>query len=117
MKFKETVEEIKKYIDFKDDLNTGDNAVMVCETNEQIVIMFCRIIDIVRDTSKKDEWWFVSYVMLNVPMVATTNILRTDQMTGKETYTMNGENRFFAPIDFKIPEEETKPILTLVPDA
>lgn len=116
MNFKEVVESIREDFNFKDVLGIGDNAIRLVEDGDNVNVMFCRVLDIVRDTSKKNEWWHVTFAVLNIPPVAMTTTLRTEQMTGQETFTIGGVNNFFAPIDFEDEPKEKHSHLSLVPE-
>jgi hypothetical protein len=64
------------------------------------MLVYARIIDIARDESKRDEWWKVAMYILSLPPQKVTWILRTEQMTGQEIFTMEGEERFMQAVDF-----------------
>ena len=90
------VAELKKLVEFKKDIDTGD-IVLVAAENPQM-LAFAVIIDIVRDPTRKDPWWHVSMRMLSVPLQSVTWTLRTEQMCGREIFTMGGDKRFMAPV-------------------
>jgi len=90
------VAELKKLVEFKEDIDCGD-VVLIAAENPQM-LAFAVITDIVRDTSRKDPWWHVSMRMLSVPLQSVTWTLRTDQMCGREIFTMGGDKRFMAPV-------------------
>ncbi len=90
------VAELKKLVEFKEDIDCGD-VVLIAAENPQM-LAFAVITDIVRDTSRKDPWWHVSMRMLSVPLQPVTWTLRTEQMCGREIFTMGGDKRFMAPV-------------------
>ena len=99
------VAELKKLVEFKDDIDMGD-VVLIAAENPQM-LAFAVITDIVRDTTRKDPWWDVSLRMLSVPLQSVTWTLRTDQMCGREIFTMGGDKRFMAPV-LILPADEGK---------
>lgn len=95
------VAELKKLVEFKKDIDTGD-IVLIAAENPQM-LAFAVIIDIVRDPTRKDSWWHVSMRMLSVPLQSVTWTLRTEQMCGREIFTMGGDKRFMAPVCIQPP--------------
>ena len=100
------LDELKKIITFKDTTDTGDIVLIVVDNPQ--MLSYALVTDITRDTSKRDEWWHVTMQVLAIPPQKTTWILRTPQMTGQETFTMNGEQHFFKAVAFK--DEAEKPV-------
>lgn len=92
------VEGLKKLVRFKDTLETGD-IVVIAALNPQM-LLYGLVEDIVRDETKRDEWWHVSMQILSLPPQKATWILRTEQMTGLEIFTMDGKERFMKAVDF-----------------
>ncbi|HHB75350.1 MAG TPA: hypothetical protein ENK84_02235 [Desulfobulbus sp.] len=90
------VAELKKLVELKEDIDRGD-VVLIAAENPQM-LAFAVITDIVRDTGRKDPWWHVSMRMLSVPLQSVTWTLRTEQMCGREIFTMGGDKRFMAPV-------------------
>ncbi len=86
------VKELKQIISFKDSTDIGDIVLVVAKEPQMMV--YALVTDIVRDTSRKDEWWHLSFTFLTVPPQEVTWTLRTAQMTGMEIFTMGGEERF-----------------------
>ena len=70
------------------------------------MLVYGLVSDIVRDDTKRDEWWHVSMHILSLPPGKVSWILRTSQMTGLEIFTMDGEERFMKAVDFgpKLPQ-------------
>jgi hypothetical protein len=92
------VEELKQLIPFKDTTNRGDVNLIVAK--EPQLLVYAYVNNIERDASRKDEWWHVHLTMLAIPLQKMTWTLRTDQMTGKEIFTMGGEERFVKAVEF-----------------
>ena len=92
------VKDLKKMMPFKDTVETGDIVLIAAKKPKMLV--YALITDIIRDESKKDEWWQVSMQLLSLPPQKISWILRTEQMSGLETFTMDGEPRFMKAVDF-----------------
>ena len=103
------VEELKQLIPFKDTTDLGDIVLIVAKEPQMLVYAYVNDID--RDTSRKDEWWHVHLTMLSIPLQKITWTLRTDQMTGKEIFTMGGEERFVKAVKFGEQGNPTKPAI------
>ncbi len=94
------VAELKKILPFKETTEVGD--VVLIAAKEPQMLAYAMVSDIVRDDSRKDEWWQVTLQILGVPLQQVTWALRTPQFTGQETFTMGGEGRFIKAIRFDI---------------
>jgi hypothetical protein len=92
------VKDLKKMMPFKDTVELGDIVLIAAKKPQMLV--YALITDIVRDESKRDEWWKVSMQILSLPPQKVMWILRTEQMTGLETFTMDGEPRFMKGVEF-----------------
>jgi len=90
------VEELRKMISFKEDMDTGDLVLIVAD--DPRLLAYAVITGIEADTSRRDPWWHVHMQMLTVPLQAMTWTLRMEQMCGKEIFTMGGKKRFMAPL-------------------
>lgn len=106
------INDLKKLVPFKDTLDIGD-IVLIAAKNPQMLV-YGLVSDIVRDLSKKDEWWHVSMHILSLPPRKVIWILRPEQMTGREVFTMDGEARFMKAVNFEtgrppVQKEEKKP--------
>ncbi len=101
------VEELKQLIPFKNTTDRGDIILIVAK--EPQLLVYAHVNDIERDTSRRDEWWHIHLTMLSIPLQKLTWTLRTDQMTGKEIFTMGGEERFVKAVDFREEGNSTKP--------
>ena len=98
------VEELKQLISFKDTTDTGDTVLIVAKEPQMLV--YAHIDDIVRDISRKEEWWHVHLTILSLPLQKMQWTLRSEQVTGQEIFTMSGEERFIKAVDFGIKEEK-----------
>jgi hypothetical protein len=92
------VEELKQLIPFKDTTDIGDTILIIAK--EPQFLAWGHVDKIERDTSRKDEWWHVHFTMLAIPLQKMTWTLRTEQMTGREIFTMGGEERFVKALEF-----------------
>ncbi len=91
------VTELKKLLPFKDTTDIGDIVLIVAK--EPKMLTYALVTDIVRDPTRKDEWWLVHFSLLAIPIQKMAWTLRTPQMTGMEIFTMGGEERFFKAVD------------------
>ena len=103
------VEELKQVVTFKDTTDIGD--IVLIAAKEPQMLIYARVTDIERDSSRRDEWWHVHLTMLTLPLQEMTWTLRTEQMTGQEIFTMGGEERFVKAIEFK-PDQKPKTTAT-----
>ena len=111
MDFEKNIMNLKKNILIKNDTNERDLIIFAMPD----MILYGYVHEIIRDQAvKTGTWWHVTFTLLVVPLMTTTLIMRTEQMTGQETFTVNGEDRFFAALDSdklyqeKVPIEEEK---------
>jgi hypothetical protein len=100
------ISDLKKIVPFKDTLEIGDIVLIAAEKPQMLV--YALVSDIVRDETKHDEWWNVSMHILLLPPQKVTWILRTEQMSGHEIFTMDGEERFMKPVVFDIKKPPIK---------
>jgi hypothetical protein len=91
------VDQVKSITPFKDQTEVGD-LVLIVAYNPQL-LMYAQVSNIERDRSKRDEWWNIGLTFLTVPLQKAVWTLRTEQMTGREIFTMGGEQRFFKALD------------------
>ncbi len=91
------VAELKQIVSFKDSTDIGDLVLIVAK--EPKMLLYALVTDIVRDSSRRDEWWHLSLTFLTVPPQEVTWTLRTAQMTGMEVFTMGGEERFVKAVN------------------
>ena len=107
-----TVEELKKIITFKDTTEVGDVVLMARETEEEnmpLVMAYAVITDFERDSSKRDDWWFVHLAFLSIPPQPQVLILQESHYTGREIFTMGGKKVFIKALDFSKSEEPAPP--------
>ncbi|MDR0882762.1 MAG: hypothetical protein LBP55_09530 [Candidatus Adiutrix sp.] len=101
------VEELNLQVPFKDTTEIGDTVIMLRENEDGMVTMlYAQVIDFERDTAKRDEWWHVRFVFLEVPPQPRTIILQTPHFTGREIFTMGGRKVFIKAVNFEAFEEQ-----------
>lgn len=91
------VEELKQLVAFKHTTEAGD--IVLIAAKEPRMLFYAYVNEIERDSSRKDEWWHLSLTILSVPLQKITWMLRTEQMSGQEIFTMGGEERFLQAVD------------------
>ena len=103
------IEEIQFQVPLKDTTTAGDTVIFIREEDEsgQISVSFARILGFDRDLSKRDEWWHVRFVFLELPPQARTIILQTPHFTGREVFTMGGRKVFIKAVNFETFQEES----------
>ena len=112
MKLEDIVDKIK----VKTTLEEKDLVLILTELKEKdsietkIGFFHAYIIDITKNSSKRDEWWFVTFRALSdiIHLPEVTWILRTEQMTGQEEFTMQNKKKLFLPLDLSKKQKETK---------
>lgn len=96
------IEELGYQIPFKETTETGDIVIMLRENDDgRVSMVYARVLGFDRDTSKRDEWWHVHFVFLEVPPLPRTIILQSPHFTGQEVFTMGGRKVFIKAINFK----------------
>ncbi len=91
------VAELQQIVPFKETTDIGDLVLIVAKEPQMLV--YALVTDITRDATRKDEWWHIGLTFLTVPPQEITWTLRTDQITGKEVFTMGGEERFVKAVN------------------
>ena len=91
------VAELKQIIEFKDTTEAGD--VILIASKEPQMFIYAYVLNIVKDPTRKDEWWNLRFKILSIPLQKMTWTLRTPQMTGQEIFTMGGEERFVKAVN------------------
>jgi len=117
------LEDVAGKIKVKTTLEEKDLVLILTELKEKgsietkISFFYAFVVDITKDSSKRDEWWFVTFRALFdvVPSPEITWILKTEQMTGQEEFTMEGIKKLFLPLYLE--KEPKKPKLSLVKDS
>jgi hypothetical protein len=92
------VAELKKLIPFKD--TTLVNDIVVVAAKKPQMLAYAKVGDIIRDETRKEEWWQVTLHLLSIPLQTVVWTLRTPQFTGQEIFTMGGEERFIKAVRF-----------------
>jgi hypothetical protein len=100
------VAELKNLIPFKETTVKGDIVLIAAKQPQMLV--YAKVGDIVRDESRKAEWWQVTLHLLSIPLQTVIWTLRTPQFTGQEVFTMGGEGRFIKAVRF----EESSQVLS-----
>ncbi len=104
------VEELQYQVPLKDTTDPGDLVIMLRENDDgRVSMVYARIMGFDRDLSKRDEWWHVHFVFLEVPPLPRTIILQTAHFTGKEIFTMGGRKVFIKAVNFAVFSEEKGP--------
>lgn len=92
----ELVTELKKHVVFKETTAPGDLVLIVADNPRMLV--YARVEIIEADTSRKDSWWHVTMQLLTVPPQLIVWTLREAQFTGREIFTMGGDERFMQAV-------------------
>ena len=95
------VAELKKILPLQGTTVEGDIVVVAAKKPQMLV--YARVGTILRDESRKAEWWHVTLHLLTIPLQTVTWTLRTPQFTGQEIFTMGGEGRFIQAVHFAAP--------------
>lgn len=90
------VKELKKIVPFKSTTSVGDIVLIAVENPKSVI--YAIVVDIVRDDSRRDEWWHLTMNILSVPPQQVTWTLREPQFTGQEIFTMNDEGRYIQAV-------------------
>ena len=102
------VAELKKILPLQETTKEGD-IVVVAAKNPQMLV-YARVGTILRDQTRKVEWWHVTLHLLTIPLQTVTWTLRTPQFTGQEIFTMGGEGRFIQAVHFTSPPIPAPPV-------
>lgn len=99
--FEKLVEQLKAQTPLKSETNVGDIVIMLRQTPEgPPAAAYARVLGFERDQAKRDEWWHVSFLFLELPPQSRTIILQTPHFTGQEIFTMGGLKVFIQALDF-----------------
>lgn len=102
------VEELGFQVPFKERTEIGDTVIMLRANEDgRISGHYARVLGFDRDTTKKDEWWHVHFVFLELPPQPGTIILQTPHFTGQEIFTMGGRKVFIKAVNFEAFSEES----------
>lgn len=99
------VQELKKIVTFKKTTEPGDLLLVAVEKSKSV--FYALVTDIVRDDSRRDEWWNLTLQILSVPPQQVVWTLREAQFTGQELFTMGGDGRFMQAVSFTDPPPKT----------
>ena len=103
---KKIVEELRQLVSFKSTTEVGD--IVLIAAKEPRMLFYAHVDSIVRDDSRREEWWHVGMTILSVPLQQITWTLRSEQMSGREIFTMGGEERFVQAVAFGGKREKPK---------
>ena len=101
------VEELKKVVKFKETTEIGDLVLIVTETPQ--ACLYGLVSGFERDRSKRDEWWRITLQVLTVPPQEVSWILRPEQFSGREIFTMGGDKRFLKAVDLGFKAAPVRP--------
>ena len=90
--------DLKKIMPFKGTTEPGD--VVLIAAREPEMLVYAVVGEIVRDETRKEEWWHLTLHILTVPPQTVVWTLREPQFTGREIFTMGGEARFVKALQF-----------------
>ncbi|MDD3618326.1 MAG: hypothetical protein RBR09_04875 [Desulfobulbaceae bacterium] len=90
------VDELRKVVAFKETTVPGD-VVLIAADNPRLLV-YALVQAIEPDPGRKDRWWNVHMHLLTVPPRETVWTLREPQFTGREIFTMGGEERFLQAV-------------------
>jgi hypothetical protein len=107
----ELIKELKEIFTFKDSTREGD--IVLIAARKPPMLIYALVTAITRDGSKRDEWWHVALQLLTIPPQKIVWTLREAQFTGREVFTMAGEERFIKALSFPVsrdnPPENRRP--------
>ena len=92
------VKELRKIIPFKATTQAGD--VVLVAIAEPKSVVYAVVSDIIRDETKRDEWWHITMYILGLPPQKVAWTLRVSQFTGQEIFTMDNVEHFMQALDF-----------------
>jgi len=98
------VAELKKKLPFKETTAPGDIVLIAAQQPQ--MLLYAVVGKIVRDETRRDEWWHVTLHLLSLPIQTVVWTLRTPQFTGQETFTMGGEGRFIQAVQLEQEQPE-----------
>ncbi len=101
------VEELRKLLQFKESTDVGDVVLIAAKSPQMLAYAFVSGIE--RDNSRREEWWHLHLTLLSIPLQQITWTLRRPQMTGKEIFTMGGEERFMQAVELGRPSSGEQP--------
>lgn len=96
----ELVTELKKHVVFKESTGPGDLVLIAADNPRMLVYALVEAIE--PDTGRKDSWWHVTMQLLTVPPQLIVWTLREPQFTGREIFTMGGDQRFMQAVQLEV---------------
>jgi hypothetical protein len=100
MEMENFVEEIRLQVPFKDETEIGDIILMLKENEKgKMIIAYAQVLNFTLDTTKRDEWWHVGLVFMDLPLVFKTFTLQKSHFTGQEIFTMGGKKVFIKAVN------------------
>jgi len=90
------VAELKNILPLKETTVPGDIVVIAAKKPQ--MLLYAVVGEIVRDETRKTEWWHVTLHLLSIPIQTVVWTLRTPQFSGREIFTMGGEGRFIQAV-------------------
>jgi hypothetical protein len=100
MDLEKLVEEIRLQVPFKEETEIGDIVAIISEIDiRKSTLSYARVMSFQRNLAKRDEWWLVGLVFLDLPLNYRTYILQSPQFTGREIFTINGKKTFIKAIN------------------
>lgn len=106
MRVEKLVTELRKIIRFKETTAAGD-VVLIAGDNPSMLVY--GLVDAIEpDTSRSGQWWHVRMKMLSIPPREIVWTLREPQFTGREIFTMGGDQRFLQAVHIDSPVEDCK---------
>lgn len=94
------VDELRKIVSFKATTAAGDLVLIAAENPRMLVYALVDSID--PDPGRKGTWWNVQMHILTVPPRKTVWTLREAQFTGREIFSMGGQERFLQAVQFDV---------------
>lgn len=101
------VDELRKAVPFKESTAAGDLVLIAADDPRMLVYALVESIE--PDPGRKDAWWNVHMHVLTVPPRKTIWTLREPQFTGKEIFTMGGEQRFLQAVQLDVSVAPAQP--------
>jgi len=92
------IDELRKVVPFKEVTGAGDLVLIAADNPRMLVYALVDAIE--PDPGRRGTWWHVHMHLLTVPPRETVWTLREPQFTGKEIFTMGGEQRFLQAVQF-----------------
>ncbi|MDR3135423.1 MAG: hypothetical protein LBU69_04930 [Deltaproteobacteria bacterium] len=106
----QVVEELGKKLPFKPETNVGDNILIARENENALVeVAFARVVSFAPEIRHRQEWWHVEMAILSIPLQRVTFIVNSEQLNGKEIFTVSGQKVFLKAINPAPPATEPNP--------